>query len=848
MLALPLALSLPLLLVATAYTVATPSPRAPTLARPVSVSVSIARSRDVAGLARCSHHRPWRRFVQPGRSPLLLRSLSGKKAEDPERLPALASGRRRLERLRPRATDVSQESLQELLESQNGVRERYIFCGGKGGVGKTTTAAAIGVKLAEEGHRTLVVSTDPAHSLGDAYAEDISEGIPVDVGGPLAIPLYAMEIDAEKSLKKFSEVVQGLDLIGLAEEAGISIDMLETVGASDVLKELSALFENPPPGIDEIVAISQVVKLLKSGKAGPDQQFDRVVFDTAPTGHTLRLLALPKFLDGFVARTLRLRARLGGVLNSLTTMLGMENTFDSKLNKVVDSLEDFQKDIQELKALFENSDATEFIVVTIPTVMAVKESERLLGSLKRSKIATKHIIVNKLLAPREDNSYLDAIKEGQGMCLDRLRALESSGVTITEVPYFDTEVTGVPALQHMSGVAFAKGWEELDVFTDGTGSAELSIEEKLRRMEAEIEREATGDEPRFIIMGGKGGVGKTSCSSALAVHLASKGAKVAVVSTDPAHSLGDSLQMDLTGSLQPVNLVSPESTSGELYALEVDTEGAIKDFKNAVQEMVGKREAKKVAGEGGMDILGQLKLEEFAETLETPPPGADELVALSEVLKIVAKGTPGSGEKFDYVVIDTAPTGHTLRLLALPEFLDKFFQRLRKIRDKVGGATSFLNMFMGSESSSTYGDSLDAKYGIPDIPETPVDRLQSIQENMHKVTNLLKNHDQSQFCIVTIPTVLAVAETERLVKALQEQDIKVSHVIANQIIGSGGEADNAYLERISQEQDIMMNQVNSIAESGNLNVIKVPFFDAEVRSVYGLKILGDALFSPQKSK
>eukprot|EP00471_Norrisiella_sphaerica_P008788 CAMPEP_0184494772 /NCGR_PEP_ID=MMETSP0113_2-20130426/29544_1 /TAXON_ID=91329 /ORGANISM="Norrisiella sphaerica, Strain BC52" /LENGTH=902 /DNA_ID=CAMNT_0026880663 /DNA_START=166 /DNA_END=2874 /DNA_ORIENTATION=+ len=749
--------------------------------------------------------------------------------------------------LSSKATLAPIESLEELLVNPAGVSERFVFCGGKGGVGKTTTAAAIGVKLAEEGHNTLVVSTDPAHSLGDAYDEDLRGKGSVFVGNKVGLPLYAMEIDTDSAMKTFSDAISGLDLIGLAQGAGISIEMLETVGAADILKELSALFENPPPGVDEIVAISQVIKLIKKkGGANDMPAFDRVIFDTAPTGHTLRLLSLPKFLDGFVAKTIKLRARVGGLLNSITSLLGIENTFDAKLNKVVDKLEEFQRDIQLLKQIFENPKATEFIVVTIPTEMAVKESERLVASLDKSKISARHIVVNKVLKNEGNaNSYLSAIKEGQDQCLSRLNELKSRGIDVTKVPYFDSEVTGVPALQYMSHIAFQSGWEDMEVVAKGSPNKELSLEEKLRLMEDEIEKQSGEHMPRFVIMGGKGGVGKTSCSSALAINLALKGAKVAVVSTDPAHSLGDSLKMELSGQLQTV-----PGLNGNLYAMEIDTEEAIGSFRNAVQEMVQKRAS---GGSGGGDVMSQLKLEEFAETLETPPPGADELVALSQMLNIVKQGTPGEKEPFDYVVVDTAPTGHTLRLLSLPEFLEKFFNRLRKIRDKVGGATSFLNMFMGSDEGSASNSITSPDYAsryddiLSNMPSesstNPVDRLQKLQDSMTQVTNLLKDRDQSQFCIVTIPTILAVAETERLVDALEEQKIRVSHVIANQVVASENEdSDKAYINRVSYEQGIMMKRVDKLAETRGLNVVKAPYFDAEVRSVYGLKMLGDTLF------
>jgi len=775
-------------------------------------------------------------------------AVVGSTSSSPSRSISLRA--RRHSRLAINSVSSDAQGLSELFVDDRGSssagKSRYIFCGGKGGVGKTTTASAIGVKLAEQGHTTLVVSTDPAHSLGDALDEDLSGGGIVDVGSVMGLPLYAMEVDSKQTLDRFSEAVSGLDLVGLAVEAGISVETLETFQVKDLLKDLSSLFENPPPGIDEIVAIAQVLKLVKSSSVenvakghGP---ITRIVFDTAPTGHTLRLLNLPTFLDSFIAKAIKLRARVGNVLTSLSQFLGMENTFESKLNKVVSKLEDFQNDMQQLKSLLTNPKATEFVVVTIPTTMAVRESRRLLDSLDEADIATKHIVVNRILSPQLDVSYLNSIQEAQQECLERLQNLESKGIEITKVPYFDREVYGIDGLAHMGTVAFSQGnsnWEDItqglpqsSSSSSSSSSSELSIEAKLAKMEMDIERQSDDYEPKFTIMGGKGGVGKTSSSASLAVHLAKNyGFKVAIVSTDPAHSLGDSLRYPLDGELRNVPGVDG------LYAMEVDTQDALDQLRTAVKDMVQSTK-ENGGGSGGFDLVGQLKLEEFVETLETPPPGADELVALAQMLKIIKKGTPDDGSPFDHVIVDTAPTGHTLRLLSLPSFLDKFFERLKKVRDKVSGASTLLSMFSSSSSSSS-----SSTYDEPEVIEK-VDRLQNLQNSIQKVTDLLSNKDKTQFCIVTIPTVLAVAETERLVASLQEQHIQVKHVIANQVVTSSEESKSAYLSSISEEQQGMMGEIQNLADAKGLNVVKVPYFDAEVRSVFGLKILGDVLFPP----
>ena len=136
--------------------------------------------------------------------------------------------------------------------------------------------------------KVLVVSTDPAHSLGDALDEDLrnGRGKPVMMTDPLtAGRLYAAEVDAESALQEFRENLASFDIDKLATSLGVSPDLLESLG----LREFSGLLNNPPPGLDELVALANVMD-------DNNNDYDLIVVDTAPTGHTLRLLALPQFL------------------------------------------------------------------------------------------------------------------------------------------------------------------------------------------------------------------------------------------------------------------------------------------------------------------------------------------------------------------------------------------------------------------------------------------------------------------------------------------------------------------------------------------------------------------------
>nr|GMD35340.1 ATPase ARSA1-like [Ipomoea batatas] len=184
-------------------------------------------------------------------------------------------------------------------EMVSGTQRKYYMLGGKGGVGKTSCAASLAVKFANSGHPTLVVSTDPAHSLSDSFAQDLAGGTLVPVEGPLS-PLFALELNPEKAKEEFRSAAQKSGGSGIKDFMdGMGLGVL-----ADQLGELKLgeLLDTPPPGLDEAIAISKVMQFLESQEYN---MFTRIVFDTAPTGHTLRLLSLPDFLDASIGKILK---------------------------------------------------------------------------------------------------------------------------------------------------------------------------------------------------------------------------------------------------------------------------------------------------------------------------------------------------------------------------------------------------------------------------------------------------------------------------------------------------------------------------------------------------------------
>ncbi|XP_061362508.1 ATPase GET3B-like [Gastrolobium bilobum] len=325
-------------------------------------------------------------------------------------------------------------------EMVEGNQRKFYMVGGKGGVGKTSCAASLAVKFANHGHPTMVVSTDPAHSLSDSFSQDLTGGRLVQIEG-VNSPLFALEINPEKSMEELhtkSQKLGGGGVKTLMESMGLGM----IAGQLGELK-LEELFHTPPPGTDEIIAISKVMQFLESQEYN---MFNRIVFDTAPTGHTLRLLSLPEFLDGSLSKIIKLKAKLGSAFKSL---IGKEEP----QSDASDNLEKIKERVAKVRDLFHDSDTTEFIIVTIPTVMAINESSRLHASLKKERITVKRLVVNQVLPSTSDCKFCSMKRK------DQMRAIESihndpelAGLRLCEVPLVDMEIRGVPALKFMGDI------------------------------------------------------------------------------------------------------------------------------------------------------------------------------------------------------------------------------------------------------------------------------------------------------------------------------------------------------------------------------------------------------------
>ena len=271
----------------------------------------------------------------------------------------------------------------------------YVLYGGKGGVGKTTMAAATALSSAAGGAATLVVSTDPAHSLSDTLDTDIPAR-PARIREEL--PLWAAEIDPDAAMEDGVFGADGDPLGGMGEmgeELGPMGDMLGGMGAdgegdgdTDGDAGLGALLGmgGSMPGADEAAAMRQLLEYLD------DPRFDRVIVDTAPTGHTLRLLQLPEIMDSMVGRLMSVRQRMSGMLGGLKGMFGGGEESDPSAD-----LDELRERIERLRAVLRDPDQTDFRVVMIPEEMSVVESERLVDRLGEFEIPVQTLVVNRVM-------------------------------------------------------------------------------------------------------------------------------------------------------------------------------------------------------------------------------------------------------------------------------------------------------------------------------------------------------------------------------------------------------------------------------------------------------------------
>lgn len=299
-------------------------------------------------------------------------------------------------------------------------RSKFLLFGGKGGVGKTTCAAATAVHYAGLGRETLLFSTDPAHSLSDVLGQEIGDHIrAVEKIGNLA----ALELNAEKMLKKFKE------------EYGEEItNMLTTTTYLDEA-DIDNIYRLTIPGLDEMMGLKQIMDFIK------DSKYDLYIWDTAPTGHTLRLLTLPNLLDDWIKVLARMRWKYRYIVGRFSRKNFSDETDDFLLM--------MKKTVHEVRRFLRAPDRNRFIAVTIPEAIVINETKRMLADLKSYGIPVRHLIVNNVVPENRKCSFCMARRDEQQKYLQMLYR-ELVSCRIVEVPLHSSEVRGLESLKKVA--------------------------------------------------------------------------------------------------------------------------------------------------------------------------------------------------------------------------------------------------------------------------------------------------------------------------------------------------------------------------------------------------------------
>ncbi len=310
--------------------------------------------------------------------------------------------------------------------------------GGKGGVGKTTCAASSAIWAAEHGRKTLIISTDPAHSLGDSLGMELPPGEPVPVRG--VENLTALEINPQAKMAEIKKLTE-VNPIG---DLGMMGDMMQSMldgmaGDTDEGVSLN------PPGIDETLAFGKVLEFIET-----EHDYDLIIFDTAPTGHTLRLLGLPETLSSWIGKILKLRLKLGRIFGKFKKLFGGG---DDQQDDSLEVLERMNNAIIDAREDLTNPNVNSFVIVMISEEMAIAETGRLLNQLIKYSIPNSNIVINQLyLDPSELCEFCKARRAMQQRNLKKIKSIfqDKLNKSLIEVPLFKDEIREYNMLKEFS--------------------------------------------------------------------------------------------------------------------------------------------------------------------------------------------------------------------------------------------------------------------------------------------------------------------------------------------------------------------------------------------------------------
>jgi arsenite/tail-anchored protein-transporting ATPase len=619
---------------------------------------------------------------------------------------------------------------------------RYLFFGGKGGVGKTTTAAAAALLIldsAAPGERVLLFSTDPAHSLSDSLGVEVGDRL-VEVarggrGAEDSPRLFAREMDATRALEEFKTRHRAV----LAEIADRGT-MLDEADIDDLLG-LSL------PGMDEVMSLFELSEIDRSG------EFARVVVDTAPSGHTSRMLRLPEVFARWI-KALDLMSEKHRYMVAQFARGGRQARADG----VELFLRELNERVSAVRAMLFDAARASFTLVTIPEAMAFEESVRYRRTLREAGVNVTDLVVNRVERGRDDCPFCLARARMQAPWL-RALAEEFEHLRSRRVPLFPEEVRGFEELRRFARAVWGGGRRDegggmRDEGRKVKGADSKSQGSRLKAQKAIpsslVPRPSSLPAPpgfgldarQLLVFGGKGGVGKTTAAAAAALRLAEVDpeARVLVFSTDPAHSLSDSFGEEvgeLKGGVAGVR---------NLDAKEIDPAARFEELKERYRKWTDELFDSLT---GGSRWEVQFDREAMRELVALAPPGIDEIAALSTVSDLLEEGA------YTSIVLDTAPTGHLLRFLELPQVA-------------LSWVRTFIKLLLKYKNVIRWG-------GV-------AEELVALSKSIKRVASLLTDSGNCEFVGVAIPERMSLEETARMAESLARLDIPSGRLLINNVV------------------------------------------------------------------
>ncbi len=573
---------------------------------------------------------------------------------------------------------------------------RVILIGGKGGVGKTTISIAAALHLSKS-RSVILFTTDPASNLAD-----ILEG-----------ELHAEALDATALYSRF--LARNLESFLELGDRGTYLDK----------DELRRFFELSLPGIDELMAWMRIGELAEENAAST------IVVDTAPTGHTLRMLSSADHFRQFAEALDSMQAKHRGMVRQFTRR-NVRDAMDA-------FIEQFEAEATRRRELLTDPARAAFVPVTLSEPWVVEQTERLVREVRADGIDVPFVVLNRAVVDGDCDRSRDVVAR------ERL------------APAVDAPRACVP-LDNAGAIA---SW-----FSVGPPSAARAISVSAKAAEG---GGPTLHIARLTFLAGKGGVGKTTSAASIALQLAARfpDKRYTVISVDPAHTLRD--------------VFAHEAPPANLTVETIDTRAKWQRFRDGLGEEIDRAIA--AITPGGMTVA--YDADAMKKLVEIAPPGADELFAITRLADLIAADEQAG------IIVDTAPTGHFLRLIDLPgtagEWVREFMRILLRYRELFPAGSLGEELIRASRA------------------------LHSLEVAMHS--------DATCVIIVTRPERVVIAESKRLIAEVEQRGIRIGGVIANYMTPEND---------CSCDQSLRSFEAGALEELGRDDIVRIARRDAPV--------------------